>query len=138
VKRCYLDKGDPLYDSGFFSKLSVHWISNAGETERSLDDAQQPEARMIAPTLQIGQRARITLLADVIGADQDAVQFALAHARRVGSATFLLPTKVIMAAGTTYQGTIIASDEAFIELLLANGDTLSFDIADSRLFIEQM
>jgi hypothetical protein len=93
---------------------------------------------MIVSPLQPGQRARITLLIDVIGADQDAVQTALAHARRVGSATFLLPTKVIMAAGTTYEGTITASDDAFFDLQLQNGDTLSFDIADSRLFIEQL
>ena len=93
---------------------------------------------MIAPALQVGQRARITLLSDVVGADQDAVQIAIAHARRVGSATFLLPTKVIMAAGTTYDGTIIASDDAFFDLRLENGDTMNFDIADSRLFIEQL
>jgi hypothetical protein len=93
---------------------------------------------MIVPTLQVGQRARITLLTDVIGTDQDAVQTALAHARRVGSATFLLPTKVITAAGTMYEGTITASDEPFFELQLRNGDTMSFDIADSRLFIEQL
>jgi hypothetical protein len=93
---------------------------------------------MLTPTLQVGQRARVTLLTDVIAADQDAVQTALAQARRVGSASFLLPTKVIVAAGTTYEGQIIASDDAFFDLRLKNGDTMSFDITDSRLFIEQL
>jgi hypothetical protein len=93
---------------------------------------------MIAATLQPGRRARITLLADVIGTDEAAVEAALTHARRAGSATFLLPTKVITAAGTTYEGTIITSDGALVDLRLQNGNTMSFDIADSRLFIEQL
>jgi hypothetical protein len=99
---------------------------------------QPREVGVIVHTVEPGQRLRVTLLVDIIGVDQDIVNAAITHARQVGSTSFYLPTKIITAAGTCYEGTVVATARERFVLRLAGGDTHEFDCSDSEIFIEAL
>ncbi len=93
---------------------------------------------MITHTMGLGQRLRVTLLEDIIEVDQDVVIAAIAEARQTGSSSYYLPTKIVTAAGTRYEGTVVNTMGERFALRLAGGQIVEFDAADPGLFIQEL
>ena len=81
---------------------------------------------MLTNDVQTGQRARVTLLTDIIATDDDAIEAAAEQARREGKKSFPVPKKVVATAGTVYEGIGSDADDGFFDLNLDNGEAIGF------------
>jgi hypothetical protein len=81
---------------------------------------------MLTNDVQTGQRVRVTLLADTIATDDDAIGAAAEQARREGKMSFPVPKKTT-PAGTVYEGIVTDADnDGFFDLNLDDGEAIGF------------
>lgn len=91
--------------------------------------------------LRTGQRVRVTLRADVIATDDEALaqlkNQPVMMNRSVSMRRFLAPKMIAAAAGTVYEGILSDVDwDGFFDLNLTSGETISFYEGDPCLVIE--
>jgi hypothetical protein len=91
---------------------------------------------MLTNDVQTGQRARVTLLADIIATDDDAIGAVAEQARREGKMSFPVPKKTI-PAGAVYEGIVTDADsDGCFDLNLHDGEAIGFYAHGSCFLIE--
>jgi hypothetical protein len=94
---------------------------------------------MLTNDVQTGQRVRITHLCDIIATDDEALAVAFEQARREGITRVTVPKKVVIAAGTVYEGIVTDADDAgFFDLNLDDGGAIGYYAHGPSILIEEI